>query len=239
MKKTLAFAILAAFCALSISALPPIQTAIPGMILWWPLNEGAGITVNNYMGNFGIGTFSGSPSWTTGITGTALTGFSSSSFVNFGNTSIVTNQESFTVSAWIRPSSVPSTYAAVIDNAFLGSNGWGMALTTNKPYIGCNTGYAVSTTSLALNQWYHIVGEVTWTGSLYSFAIFVDGTNATGTHPTATTWNTNALTRLGQAVKTTTYAFPGIIDDVRVYNRLLTTNEIVALYGGGYGKAGP
>jgi hypothetical protein len=86
---------------------------------------------------------------------------------------------------------------------------------------------ANSVTVAQLNMWYHIVG--TWDGTTRT--IYVNGV-AEGTNNTAQSRaNVGGNTAIGRPGSYTGgLYFPGVIDDVRIYNRALTAAEVTRLY---------
>jgi hypothetical protein len=103
----------------------------------------------------------------------------------------------------------------------------------NLPMIGIDFGGSVigtMTNSVIDNQWHHYT--VMFSDSVY---IYVDGVN----YPTNVFYNVNSNinTSMGQNVTIGEYNsstndwrnFKGYIDDVRIYNRILNTQEIIQL----------
>jgi hypothetical protein len=95
-------------------------------------------------------------------------------------------------------------------------------------YCGNDTGYY-----LTLNTWYHIVGTSSNINN-GRYAIYVNGTQIWSTNgyvinstPTAM----NSITPLFGSYTGMGNAIYGYFNDMRVYNRELTTNEIFTLYG--------
>lgn len=80
--------------------------------------------------------------------------------------------------------------------------------------------------------WYHAV--VTWTNHATNTVVYWNGTNVySGTCSfTSKSFATNSTISIGG---TGTGNSGGAWDDVRIYNRVLTSNEVVQLYNGGAG----
>lgn len=80
--------------------------------------------------------------------------------------------------------------------------------------------------NVADDQWHHavVVWDIDSTATMYLDNVAVD----TDTHD-ANNFNLSQNVRLGRPTNNHRY-FNGLIDDVRVYNRVLTTEEIEALY---------
>lgn len=89
--------------------------------------------------------------------------------------------------------------------------------------------YRVDTAEiLSPNTWYHIVGV--FDRAANKGYIYVNGVRETeGPLPDAQPTN-DGLTKIGCRNNTTDQAFNGIIDDVRIYDRALSVEEVEALY---------
>jgi len=80
----------------------------------------------------------------------------------------------------------------------------------------------------AINTWYHVVAL--YDGS--NFEIFVNGALDNHTSFSGTIMTTNIDLMIGQTVPNVSqYNFKGVIDDVRIYDYALSTEEIAQLYG--------
>jgi len=78
------------------------------------------------------------------------------------------------------------------------------------------------------NEWHHIV--FSWQSAGNS-ALYVDGKLDTARVATANTFNFTGTFRLGRPAAATRY-FTGYLDEVRFYNRMLNSAEVIALYKG-------
>jgi hypothetical protein len=98
-----------------------------------------------------------------------------------------------------------------------------------------------SQTELELERWYHLA--TTWDAATDEMQFFVDG-EKTATFTTSDSgwdlagapgsppWSNDML--IGGQDTSDTYNFQGMIDDVYLYDRVLTDNEIAALYSDGF-----
>jgi MSHA biogenesis protein MshQ len=101
--------------------------------------------------------------------------------------------------------------------------------------IGFNTGnsdvYGVSSAGLA-NGWHHIAVEFT-NGSVTSNRMYIDGVEQVLTQRQGTPSNSRAFVnselRIGGWSVNRSYDFRGLIDEVRVYQGSLTTNEVTTI----------
>lgn len=217
-------------------------------IAHWEFDECQGTTINDSTGNGYTGTLtvgsSGNTSagscnsgtsthlWNDGTSGkyNSAAGFdgtddyttiSNSSNLNIGTTT------GMSISAWIyRTGSPDGSNGGGIAGKWSVNNGYLLWLGTDSsiqfpldsgPHL--NSGITAS-----LNTWYHVVG--TYSGSLGGSVsrIYVNGKLlATGTE--ALSLSLGAF-EIGRYAETTSTNFPGLIDDVRLYNYPLTQTQI-------------
>jgi hypothetical protein len=191
---------------------------------------------NDASGNGNAGTLVNSPAWTGGkVGGGALSLNGSTSYVNLISLTSLGFSTNFTYMAWIKLTSNPGGAANIVGlaNGGGGGNSWEILAVTPSPsqinYRFNNSSgslNALGGTTLNNNQWYHLAVSVNGT----SITIYLNGiSDGSGVGyasflqtPTAGSFGTFP----GQAVQN----FPGLIDDVRIYNRALSASEIQALY---------
>lgn len=226
------------FCASCLAA--PIgfnQPQIPGLVGWWSLNEGSGTNYTDYAN--GITGSHTNSTRTNGIISGGVYFTNTVQKITCGTGSPLGSTSQFTVCAWFYPQ---KTSRSDIVGVWLNGTGVDQFLLTfglagaSKPSCYVNRGGAVSSatgpTTLANNTWGFIVG--TWDGSAircYLNGVLQGATTNAGTlgsginRPIVIGNNNN---NDGPSV--------GMIDDVRIYNRALSAEEIKQLYGGGYGS---
>jgi hypothetical protein len=97
--------------------------------------------------------------------------------------------------------------------------------------------FTTTATTLNTGQWYHVVAVFT---DLTSFSIYVNGSSVSvaqsGNNTSAMAYSGSAPLRIGiwyDACTGTTKYHTGQADEVRVYNRALSSTEISALYNSG------
>lgn len=153
------------------------------------------------------------------------------------------NSQSFLfISAWVNftsSGSIRQIYTA--DNA--GSNrrwqfrwnGTGIQLIVFRSSDGSNSN-AVFTSAVNSGTWRHVAGS--WDGQ--TIVVFVDGISRASQSFSGVPIGvgTNSDARIGGDAIASNY-FSGQIDDVRVYNRVLTASEVLQMYirGRGFGLA--
>jgi hypothetical protein len=143
-----------------------------------------------------------------------------------------------TVSAWINPTGAGGGGRGRIvdkdDGWFFNMNGaTGVSFTVDQ--FTTSPAIRISTNGITLNTWQHVA--VTWDGAANAsnIHIYINGvlsdstpTNGAGTLPDDST----AALAIGNRASDVARAFAGSIDDLRVYNRMLSAAEIQALASG-------
>ena len=242
-------------CCSMLMAAPPIgynDPTIGGLVGWWTMNEGTGtVTTADLSGNGNTGYLTNSPAWTNGVVRSGLRfngvqSLASGTYIGIPNSpSLQQIQSNITISAWFnaRPSVnlnggaiIGKTYGSFISPYQCFAIGIDPGI---KPAaaIGDGTNRTLFTIngSLTTNSWYNF--SLTYNGLqmiIYTNGIFAEATNtsikiATNNVPVAIGSQTY-LTDAYNAV------FDGILDDIRLYNRALSSGEILKLYNGGYGS---
>ena len=206
-----------------------------GLVLYMPLDEGSGNTVADLGPNGLEGELRGSPTWVTGEMGEALQFAASSDLVNIVTTGVLEIADEITQAAWVKLDNLPGAHAIVFGTrggaGRLIGFGYGMnpsngiKVWTNMPaggFLDINDNVTV----LETDVWYYLAYTHT-TDNGGMVRIYVDGVMTheqesnnpvapadTPTDVTIGTWS-------GEA-------WPGHIDEVRLWNRALSDAEIGA-----------
>jgi hypothetical protein len=210
-----------------------------GLVGYWPMDEGSGSSTIDQSGNGNPGTWSGTP---IGSGGTYYTGGKigvyagefngSNDYVAISAGSALEALSSTgTVSAWINYSIATTSLRFVLDLGGTGSHGLDLQAGggLNDPAFQYGNGSASVTmyapSILSIGPWYLVTA--TWSSS--GAAIYINGllNISTSTAPSITPYATTMY--IGANGGTQRYMGGGI-DDIRVYNRVLSPAEIMALY---------
>jgi hypothetical protein len=204
---------------------------LDGLVGWWKFDEGSGTVAYDSSGNGNDGNLTNGPTWTIGKIGGALSFDGTNDYVKIGASSVFDLQR-ISISAWVKSDnfsnsgfifekttngSVNSQYALFFENGLrfrnevgaddvsfsVSSVGW---LFVTSTYDG--TRKKLFTNGLERNQ-------VTWTGTIPTSP---SGVSAIGgfSQTSHENWSN--------------YIFNGLIDDVRIYDRALSAEEVQALY---------
>jgi hypothetical protein len=211
------------------------NTAVPGLVASYGLDEGTGTTVNDSSTNNNKGTLANA-TWATGYFGNALkfTGATNSE-VNVANASSLGLTTGLTLEAWVSPSTLTSP-----------DNGWvaAVAKDNTKSTVGNDVSYGLyaaegtgkgpalhlwigsadvgvgSSTVLSLNTWTFLAA--TYDGA--TMKLYVNGALVASKAKSGTIKTTVDQLHIGG--DWAGEMFTGLIDNVRVYNRALSATEL-------------
>ncbi|PIY88510.1 MAG: hypothetical protein COY73_03495, partial [Candidatus Nealsonbacteria bacterium CG_4_10_14_0_8_um_filter_37_14] len=143
---------------------------------------------------------------------------------------------------WFQPKRVNANQM-ILDNGWnedttkygtnvLFNNGNAIVFTNSKGTSG-EWNFRIGSSVLSIDTWYHIVA--TWDGTTNSgkVKIYINGVvNNTGTAKAAETTESTSNLNIGRSANGVNYN-KMVIDDVRIYNRDLTADEVSHLYAAG------
>ena len=219
--------------------------ASAALVGYWPLDEGVGTVAHDVSGNGSDGTFQGDPEWVSGKLGLGLD-FDGDDYVDCGNQSVLNfGTGDWTVCAWIKTTQTDrgTIFAKGGDNS--GGIRYTMATheaNANKLTLTVDDNndkvQALGATVVIDGQWYHVAAmRQGSTISVYVNGV-LDGTNTVpATYNLSGTSQHNTLIGAITAHDTggRTKYYIGVIDDVRVYDKALTPDELQASMSGGKG----
>ena len=211
-----------------------------GLVGWWKFDGGTSGSISNGTtvgfedssgsGNNGTAKNSNGTgmAWTTGQISGAVSFDGVDDYVRipsgFANTIVGNNNHS--VSSWFKANSFGQTVllGADIPEYYLQFNG------TTGFYVQVGAVYRTYTllSSLTTGQWHHVVFVKTGVGDLGN--LYIDGVLQTSYTGSIASTPSNSVDFLIGRYTSSGYEFNGLIDDVRIYNRALTTNEITTIY---------
>jgi hypothetical protein len=204
-----------------------------GMLGWWKLDEGSGITAQDSSGNKRHGSLVNGPVWTTGKLGGALEFNGTNSFVRVPDDPALTFglAKSYTLAAWAYVPEVVAGWHGIVTK---GRQAGGGAMYYGI-WIGDNSG---------VPTWYYgpwptwgsPVGGPGW----YYIVVTQDGDAKTKTLYLNGAVDSQTVAQAGDAAGNLVFgsdqepgdSFAGKIDDVQLYNRAVTAEQVVALMNG-------
>ena len=217
----------------SIPRIPDLPITDPNLMGWWKFDAGSGTTAVDWSGHDRHGTLRGDPQWVTGYEGGALQFDGSDDYVNIDGWTGILGSHPITVSAWINTT---NTVSARDSNAIVG---WGRNTPGQKFAFGINDarlrtehhgGNRQGNTNVADGQWQHVAVTVKEhsTISYPEVMLFLDGQDDTipGADPDTYKITAGGDVSIGRRPASNDRYFDGIIDDVRIYDKALTQEEI-------------
>jgi hypothetical protein len=153
------------------------------------------------------------------------------------NDNFVVSPTELTISAWLKKESGGATYECVLhksSDATIGNTEFWLGVDSSDlltATIGARTGVSGTwaagrtTTTAIYSQWYLLTA--TWNGTVVK--VYLDG-EYNKQYALTTYSNINYPTRIGASSNGANYEFKGDIDDVRIYNRALSADEVKLLY---------
>ncbi len=240
--------------ALFFSVLPPLQTAQAavltrpasnlGLVGYWPLDEGRGSVGGDMSGSGNSGTLSAG-SWTSGKRGNGMNFNGASAGVSVPQSPSLNNiANGFTLSVWVKFNQADRATDGYDWQGIATKGGWGnwfgLMLCTDplcapaKTLRFYHSGLSPATSDYSwsdvqVNTWYLVAvvydGQKTYH---YINGVLKASAPVTGT-PTTNSNNLN----FGNGGALTNYPFDGSMDDLKIYNRALSSSEIAKLYSSG------
>ena len=223
-----------------------------GMVGYWPF-DGRDVTDKVYdrSGNNNNGTYVGAPTSTAkvaGRIGQALDFGPTVGYVGVQPSVSINNLAQFTVSAWIKPRSAgENNLSHVFSKGFNSSGGYLLRIDGLNRFAiniqfdgGTNLAFVTNfDTSTFYNEWHHIVMNWDGTNTASNVHVYLDGVELAHSFDTNGVGNkvddSSGLFYIGENGGNTRN-FDGIIDDARMYNRVLSPQEVLRHYNNAAGS---
>lgn len=227
-----------------------------GLVGYWNFDLQVGGYVNDVSGFDHIGTRGTSPATPTFVTTTAPTAYYNLYALDFdGSDDVVTVhsndkisnifKEGGTIASWIYLEDWgEGNLGRIVDksNSTNAANGFSFLVSDSGDELRFSRGFSTSRgrwdapdSSLSLNTWHHVAVTYDENSSSNDPRLFIDGVSVTVTESTSPSGTATTDTSL--ALNIGNYSdgsrtFDGLIDDVRLYDRILQDHEIAALAAG-------
>ncbi|MGA2677845.1 MAG: sugar-binding protein [Sedimentisphaerales bacterium] len=198
-----------------------------GLLGWWKFDEKEGTTAADSSGNGNDGTLVGNPQWRPqgGKIGGAIELSGKGDYVKIANESAFNITSQITVAAWVNITSVPQEWTGIVTK---GDTAWRLSTSfaNNVFHFGtAREDYLNGVTTVSSGQWHHVA--CVYDGSKMS--IYVDGKLDVSRPQSGPIATNNFPVCIGENIELTGHCWNGLIDDVRIYNYVLSENEIAAL----------
>ena len=230
MSKSQSIIIVAALGLMSLQAL----AADKSLVLYMPFDEGAGTTVRDVSTYNNPGTLAGGAAWVPGVKGTAVDFPGNGSHVTIPEIPQYDVTAEASVMAWVKATTVPN-WARVVDKSQWQTTGFDLVLTQNAGFprleffVNNTTSLVDGTTAVANGEWHFIVG----TFGNKTLRMYVNGKQEGQTQSVGNVdINPNNWPLMIGAESSSNggQQFFGSIDEVAMYDRELSADEVKAIF---------
>jgi len=217
----------------SFTTVPVTPITDENLVGWWKLDEGMGTTVMDWSGYGNHGTLMGNLKWVDGYQGGALE-FGVGRYVDCGTDAAKEVTADFTLAAWAKLApSTAGNYGGIAGRLMYdGTNYRGFAVVRHSSnvyrlWVGDGSSdlaksAASSNVTYTDTEWHHVAGVRE--GQIN--ALYVDGVRQASTTVTGFVPSSQFFYIGRQYSTQTDRTFVGLIDDVRIYNKALTVDEL-------------
>jgi len=231
----------------SFTTRPVIAIADESLVGWWTLDEGEGTTAVDWSGHGGHGSFVGEPKWVDGFQGMALEFNGRGQYLDCGDEAGAGVTADFTIAAWVKLAPGNAGHYGGIAGKLTrvgGADYFGFAIVRHSSNVfrlwvsdgdsaGIN-GIASSDVVYTDTEWHHVTGVREGRANM----LYVDGVKQAAMNATDFIPSSDFFHIGRQYGHLDDRYFNGRIDDVRVYNKVLTDAQIAEVMNGNTKLAG-
>jgi hypothetical protein len=208
---------------------------------FWKFDTGSGAVATDSSGSGNNGTLTGGATWGSGKLGSAVSLNGTTAYVQGGGPGLgfPTGNAARTIAAWIKMSSAGGTDRSVLHygtggNSVPAANYHLVVMGNGTAAIGNGSGYGLVQTTARVddNTWHHLAGVYEGPGTNIA-RVYVDGIQqASGTLSSVPNTGTGNNWLIGRFLPGPGF-FPGLLDEVTIYNGALSVSEIQAMISAG------
>lgn len=217
---------------------------LTGLQSYWKLDEASGTIVDSHGSN--DGTLTGATYGATGVINNAIDFDGTGDYITIGDVLDFDFDESFSIQAWYKPNSAGSDNHFIVSKQEASGNFRGYSLwrggTTQSHRVLWEI---VSTPSNLLSfrgttqlnntsMWYHIVATYDGSDDVSGMTLYINGSaeSATGSVNSLSTTTVNSV-NLTIGARITGQETDGLIDEVGIWARELSSTDVTNLYNSG------
>jgi len=234
MSKKLIYLVCLVF-ALGLVLTSAANAADPNLMGWWRFDGDALDT----SGNERHGTLHGSPQFGPGVFGQALEFEANPDYVTIDGYKGVLGTHAFSITAWVKTANPANIEQIVHWGAHVGGQRVEFRINSTRLRISHGNGNVQGNTDLIDDEWHHVAVTVidNATASSGDVTFYVDGEDDTMESTDPDGWdivaNATLDVTIGWRPTQQDRPFIGSIDDVRIYDEVLTQEEVQAIMAGG------
>jgi PKD repeat protein len=196
-----------------------------GLVSWWKAENNAYDSVG---GNHG--TAMNGATYATGKVGQAFSFDGTDDYVNVGDSSFPAGDSDRSVSLWIKTSQTGEKYFFSY-GPNISNQRFSLGMSDNRFHVENSNSGSRGTTVINDNEWHHLVAV--WSSP--ALKMYVDGIEQQAT--IVAPWPSSLATvltggaNIGRLNGLSGYDFNGLIDEVKIFNRALSSTEVATLAG--------
>ena len=211
----------------SFKTLRYIPITDPNLVGWWKFDEGSGVTVIDESGHGNHGQFNDEPQWVVGYDTDGLAFDGVNDWIEIPHDPILTVDNEVTVMAWINAERYIGPTGEDWQGVMAKGSQRSYSLYTQVSGVlhFSTAGYgSLSSEMIPLNEWVHVCAMVI--GGTHQYYINGEDAGASGSGIVLPGAADTATVRIGNS-RDANREFLGMIDDVRIYNKALTQDEVI------------
>ena len=210
--------------SMQIAEVELLVSRVPGLVAHWTFDDGAGTVARDSSGNRNHGILVGGPQWVAGAVGGALEFDGIDDYVDCGNPAVLDITGDITFMCWIKVAAFSKTWETILskgDDSYRMSRGPGDG---DSIHFGANgTGDNLNAnTIVTTDTWRHVALVFNGTDKI----IYIDGAEDVRAAASGNINSSGYNFYIGQNSQQANRFLTGLIDDVRIYNQVLSATEI-------------
>lgn len=220
----------------SFTVRPVVEKADASLIGWWKMDDEKADVAVDSSGWDHYGTLVAGPQWSDGYFGEALKFDGVDDYVDCGTDESIAFSGSVTIMAWVKSQAAVND-GKIASNQNNATGGYKLGIYQNKAEFEIRTAAntavlnraATGGVSLGEGTWYHVTGVYSMGQHIRTY---VNGTLDREFPTTEVPGVSTGAFMLGRESYSSAYFWSGWMDDVRLYNRALTEQEIAQIMQG-------
>ena len=202
-----------------------IRFSQKGLVGYWRFDEETGSAAKDSSPYGNHGTIYGA-TWTDGKFGKALSFDGVDDYVDCGNDESLDITDEITIAVWVKPFSVSISNAGIVAKPW--NDQYGLVLNQDRfqfaYYLADGSGGTLnSITTATTDKWYHVAVTIT---SEHLATLYINGAYDNSKNLGQNLKSHPAAVNIGWDGESGARYFNGLIDEVRIYNRALSAEEI-------------